>query len=221
MASLLTKSSAKSSAAKDLFQPQKIEGLLDPSFFARNTVEVAQDLLGKVLLVRAPRSGRFQSVRIVETEAYRAGDPASHSAKGKTSRASVMFGPPGHAYVYVIYGMYWMLNFVTEPEGDPGAVLIRAVEPLNSKFGRLKTNGPGKLTRALQVGKRDNGAALNGPRFWVRDDGFEVSSVLCSGRVGISQGKGLFWRFFIEGNLHVSQVKENRWARRVKREREV
>ncbi|NDD91102.1 DNA-3-methyladenine glycosylase [bacterium] len=219
MASLLIKSCAKSSAAKYRKQPREIEGLLQPSFFKRNTVEVAQDLLGKVLLVRTPRSGDLRAVRIVETEAYRAGDPASHSAKGKTPRASVMFGPPGYVYVYVIYGMYWMLNFVTEPEGNPGAVLIRAVEPLDSNFGSLKTNGPGKLTRALQIGKRDNGASLSGPRFWVRDDGFQVSNVLCSGRVGISQGKDLFWRFFIEGNPHVSQAKENRWARRIKRER--
>jgi DNA-3-methyladenine glycosylase len=193
--------------------------LLDPAFFGRHTVEVARELLGKVLVVRGTRGGSVQAVRIVETEAYRAGDPASHSARGITPRCAVMFGPPGVSYVYLIYGMYSMLNFVTEPEGDPGAVLIRAVEPLDrpGESGRRRsaTNGPGKLTRHLGITLRDDGLDLRGPRLWVGDDGFEAANVLCSGRVGISEAKDRPWRFFIEGNPHVSRVAENREAVRV------
>lgn len=106
--------------------------VLPLEFYEAHTVQVAQDLLGKILVVRAAPSLLPRVGRIVETEAYRADDPASHSARGKTPRCSIMFGSPGVAYVYFIYGMYKMLNFVTEPVGSPGAVLIRAVEPLNS-----------------------------------------------------------------------------------------
>ena len=220
MASSSTRSSARSWAAK---LPAGIEAaqVLAPQFFAKNTVQVARELLGKMLVVRSPRSERLQAVRIVETEAYRAGDPASHSARGKTPRCAVMFGPPGRAYVYLIYGMYSMLNFVTEPEEQPGAVLIRAVEPIypmqTPDTGvKSKTNGPGRLTKVLGIRKGDDGVSLQGPRLWVGDDGFEVGNVLCSGRVGISEGQDRLWRFFIDGNPHVSPVKENRGALKVR-----
>jgi DNA-3-methyladenine glycosylase len=131
-----------------------------------------------------------------------------------------MFGPPGVSYVYLIYGMYSMLNFVTEPEGSPGAVLIRGVEPLDlsAEVGATKsmTNGPGKLTRHLGITLRDDGLVLQGPRLWVGEDGFEAGNVLCSGRVGISEAKDRPWRFFLEANPHVSRVAENRGAVRVK-----
>jgi len=98
---------------------------LATDFYRRNTIGVAHELLGKMLLVQSDAG--FRAGRIVETEAYRGDDPASHSCRGKTPRNLPMFGEPGFAYVYFIYGMYEMLNFVTEPKGFPGAVLIRAV----------------------------------------------------------------------------------------------
>lgn len=215
MASSSIKSSARNSADKAEFLSRS--KLLQPAFFERHTVEVARDLLGKILVVRSPRSGLLRAVRIVETEAYRSGDPASHSARGLTPRCAVMFGTPGISYVYLIYGMYSMLNFVTEPEGSPGAVLIRAVEPCGAGDGaRSATNGPGRLTRHLGITLRDGGLPLQGPRLWVGEDGFEAGNVLCSGRVGISEGKDRLWRFFLEGNRHVSRVAENRGAILVK-----
>ena len=115
---------------------------LSRSFYARPTVDVARDLLGKIL-----RHGDA-AARIVEVEAYLgANDAAAHSAAGLTPRTQVIFGPPGHAYVYLIYGMHYCLNIVAEPAGQAGCVLIRAVEPIAGVT--LSTNGPGKLTRAL------------------------------------------------------------------------
>src|SRR5579872_7609702 len=114
---------------------------LPRSFYARATVEVARDLLGKVI-----RHGPV-SARIVETEAYLGvGDATAHSARGPTPRTRVIFGPPGHAYVYLIYGMHHCLNIVAEPEGVAGCVLIRAVEPINSRTGEgvQAYNGPGR-----------------------------------------------------------------------------
>lgn len=215
MASLLIKSFERSSGVN-----KGVKSVLSADFFAQNTVDVAQALLGKVLAVYCKRTQQVQLVRIVETEAYRADDPASHSANGITKRCSVMFGPPGVAYVYLIYGMYSMLNFVTEPIGQPGAVLIRGVQPLEDGSSQLPTrgpaSGPGRLTRYLKITRSDNGASLNGPRFCVFQDQFVPGRVLCSGRVGISKGKDRFWRFFLEDNPHVSSVLENRFARRLK-----
>src|SRR5580700_465615 len=117
---------------------------LSHAFYARPTVEVARDLLGTVI-----RHGAA-SARIVETEAYLGtDDAAAHSARGPTPRTSVIFGPPGRAYVYLIYGMHYCLNVVAEPEGVAGCVLIRAAEPIADVIHA--SNGPGKLTRALGI----------------------------------------------------------------------
>src|ERR1051325_2617601 len=138
--------------------------ILPRSFYARPTAEVARGLLGKVL-VHGPAAGI-----IVETEAYLGGnDLAAHSARGVTNRTRVIFGPPGHAYVYFIYGMYECLNLVCEPEGRPGCVLIRALEPVAGlELMRRRrpaarkpedlASGPGKLTLALAITRAQNGA---------------------------------------------------------------
>ncbi len=179
--------------------------LLSHSFFGRNTVDVAQDLLGKIISVNGMK------VRIVETEAY-GRDPASHAFK-KTERSKIMFETYGHVYVYLIYGMYECLNFTTEKE-NAGAVLIRAVEPLKG-IEKMKKNrqtekidnlcsGPGKLCQALNITRKLNGLKL-GKEVKVFDDGFKVRKVATSSRIGIKDALDLQWRFFVEGNGFVSQ----------------
>jgi DNA-3-methyladenine glycosylase len=178
---------------------------LSKDFFARDTVKVAQDLLGKIIFVNG-----FLG-RIVETEAY-GKDLASHAFK-KTDRSVLMFDTHGHVYVYLIYGMYNCINFTTEKNG-PGAVLIRAVEPLN-KIEELKKirktdkinnlcSGPGKLCMAFGINRDFNGLEL-GSEVKVYDEGFEVSSIGKSSRIGIKDALHLEWRFFIDGNEHVSK----------------
>lgn len=181
---------------------------LPQSFFARNTVEVARDLLGKIISVNG-----FEG-RIVETEAY-GRDPASHAYK-KTERSALMFDTHGHVYVYLIYGMYNCINFTTE-KNQAGAVLIRAVEPLN-RIAELKKirktedithlcSGPGKLCQAFAIGKNFNGLKP-GKEIKVIDDGFKVIKIGISSRIGIKDALDLQWRFFIEGNEFVSRVKQ-------------
>jgi DNA-3-methyladenine glycosylase len=197
--------------------------VLPRSFYERDTVQVARDLLGKILITRT-RSG-LTAGRIVETEAYHGTDPASHSSRGETPRCSIMFGEPGVAYVYFIYGMYEMLNFVTEPKGYPGAVLIRALEPVAGETlmrRRRKvrarhelTAGPGRLTQALGVKMSHNGLSLMGPELFVMDDGFCPESVSVSPRVGISNGNDRLWRFFITGNHFVSRAPQNKQSMRI------
>ena len=182
------------------------------SFYARGTVEVARELLGKIVA-----HGRT-SGRIVETEAYLGpGDDASHSARGVTPRTRVMFGPPGHAYVYFIYGMYDCLNIVAESDGVPGGVLIRALEPLGGldqmkrrrpAARRLEdlANGPGKLTRALAITLRQNGADVTqGPITVHPPDEESPFEIGVSPRIGISKSADLPLRFFIKGNCCVSR----------------
>lgn len=201
---------------------------LPREFYARDTLQVAKDLLGKILVVRAPDG--MAAGRIVETEAYMGDDPASHSAKGETSRTAVMFDEPGCAYVYFIYGMYEMLNFVTEPKGQAGAVLVRALEPLHGEthmqrrraLGSVKKTafklpelaaGPGKLCRALGIRMSHNGEPLDGSLLKVIDDGFAPRSISVSPRVGITQAKDKPWRFFITGSPCVSRAPQNAEAR--------
>lgn len=204
--------------------------LLKKSFYERDTVRVARELLGKILLVRQRPTFAWDDARagvtagrIVETEAYHGGDPASHSSRGETPRCAIMFGEPGVAYVYFIYGMYEMLNFVTEKKGYPGAVLIRAVEPLvgealmaRRRKGQARalarnqlTSGPGKLCLAMGIRMGDNGASLRGPRLAVVDDGWRPADILASPRVGISAGKEHYWRYMVSGNGFVSRAPQN------------
>ena len=186
--------------------------ILPRSFYARGTVEVARGLLGKIL-VHGETYGK-----IVETEAYLGGggDLAAHSARGITDRTRVIFGPPGHAYVYFIYGMYECLNLVAEPDGQPGCVLIRALEPVagieimqrrrpTAHTLRDLTSGPGRLTLALAITRAQNGVDVTrGPltvRTPRRDEAFEIE---VTPRIGIRHCADWPLRFAIQGNPFVS-----------------
>ena len=183
--------------------------ILARSFYERDPREVARSLLGKVL-VNGSAAGR-----IVEVEAYLGSDDqAAHSARGLTPRTRVLFGPPGHAYVYLIYGMYECLNIVAEPEGKAGCVLVRALEPLagigrmrKRRGGRELCNGPGKLTQAMGITRKHYGADLTRGPLRVEEwpgDPFEIA---VSPRVGISACKDLPLRFFMKDNPFVSRVR--------------
>jgi DNA-3-methyladenine glycosylase len=185
--------------------------ILKRSFYNRPAIEVARDLLGKVV-VHGPTAGI-----IVETEAYLGGDDlASHSARGITDRTRVIFGPPGHAYVYFVYGMYECLNLVSEPEGRPGCVLIRALEPVAGiEIMRRRrpaarkpedlASGPGKLTLALAITRLQNGADVTRGSLVVRESAEpRPVEIAVSPRIGISQCADLPLRFFIRGNRFVS-----------------
>ena len=133
----------------------------------RETLSIARDLIGMHLVHND--GGTLRVARIVETEAYMGPqDLAAHSAKGRTARTEVMFGPPGHAYVYFIYGVWYCLNIVTAAEGVPHAVLLRALEPVSGVED--KTWGPGLLCRAMNINKRLNGADLLGDELWLERD---------------------------------------------------
>jgi DNA-3-methyladenine glycosylase len=174
--------------------------ILHRSFYARPTVEVARALLGKILM-----HGEA-AARIVETEAYLGtADPAAHAFRGVTPRTRVLFGPSGHAYVYLIYGMYYCLNVVAEAEGTAGCVLIRAVEPVANLSG--SGSGPGRLTRALGITLAHNGRDLTGGPLTIRKptrpERFEIG---ISPRIGIRQAADWPLRFFVRGNPHVSRT---------------
>ena len=189
--------------------------ILGRGFFTRQTTVVARDLLGKILVHRL--DGSVLAGTIVETEAYLGkGDEAAHSARGLTKRTAVIFGPPGHAYVYLCYGMYECLNLVAEPEGRPGCVLIRALEPLcglekmrerrpKAKHSRDLASGPGKLTRAMGVTQEHYGEDVTNGRLQVRAPRrrppFEI---VTTRRIGIAAGAELPLRFYVKGNEYVS-----------------
>jgi DNA-3-methyladenine glycosylase len=185
---------------------------LGRAFYARDTREVAKDLLGKVIVLGRRRA------RIVETEAYHGrDDAASHAHGGPTPRSAIMFGPPGHAYVYLIYGVWSCLNVVTGEDGFPSAVLVRAAEMLGGDDPR-EAAGPGKLCRALGIDRALNGSDLCSPRgLRLEDDGFTVAAVRSGTRIGIEYAgasASLPWRFWIDGHPSVSRKEAPGAARR-------
>lgn len=178
-------------------------------FYARATEAVARDLLGKVLVRRIP-GGPTLRARIVEVEAYLGlDDGASHARRGPTPRSAIMFGPPGRLYVYLIYGMYHCMNFVTETEGTAGAVLIRAAEPLDSVDDPRAMAGPGKLCRVMGITMKEKGLLLSSAEspFFASDDGGPIPRVASSPRVGVAYAgawAGRPLRFYIPGHPAVS-----------------
>jgi DNA-3-methyladenine glycosylase len=189
--------------------------VLTRSFYARPSFEVARDLIGR-LLVRPLPGGRLIG-RIVECEAYQEGDPASHSFRGRTARNEVMFGPPGHLYVYFSYGMHFCMNVVTGRDGEGSAVLLRAVEPLEGmewmramRGGRgdhLLCAGPGRLTRAFGIDRSHNGADLvvGDVLFVARGTAVPEDKIGVSTRVGLTLGADRPWRFFEAESPFVSR----------------
>jgi DNA-3-methyladenine glycosylase len=201
--------------------------LLEAEFFNRDPRRVARELLGKLLVRKTPRG--ILAGRIVETEAYLGqGDAAAHAAAGRTARNAVLFGPPGRAYVYFIYGNHYCLNVSCLPDGMPGCVLFRALEPVNGTEQMAKargielaresglknisllkkiSSGPGRLTAALGITReRDNGKSLASPRSDLRiaDDGYRVRRTVATPRIGVVKAAEQPLRYVIAGNPFVS-----------------
>lgn len=190
---------------------------LEPSFYQKPTLDVAVSLLGKILVRRIGKA--VVTGKIVETEGYIAtNDAACHAYRGKTERNKHMFGEPGTIYVYFTYGCHFMLNVVTEPEGEAAAVLIRAIEPLSgvdvlmerrgTKNIRNLANGPGKLTAAFDIDRTLSGESLQSDVIYIADaPPVKRASVGVSTRVGITKSAELPWRFFIKDSTFVSPGK--------------
>ncbi|MFZ1976316.1 MAG: DNA-3-methyladenine glycosylase [Bacteroidota bacterium] len=212
--------------------PKDFKPPLPRSFYLHPTLFVARRLLGCFFVIR--RGKEFLAGKIVEVEAYKQNDPASHSFRGRTQRNDVMFWKGGHFYVYFTYGMHFCANVVTGPEGTGEAVLIRAVEPFagieamfKNRYGlnpipdfpiapSLKhpisksfinlSNGPAKFCKTFGIGRAENGADLiHGNIMIVRGEAYPISSICRSSRIGISEGMEKRWRFFIKGNPYVSK----------------
>jgi DNA-3-methyladenine glycosylase len=203
---------------------------LDRAFFSRDPRRVARELLGKVLVREKVRERRDRppgkkllTARIVEVEAYLgAEDPAAHAAAGNTARTAVLFGPPGHAYVYFIYGNHYCLNVSCEPEGRAGSVLIRALEPLSgieemaqargteihgAKDLLRLTSGPGRLAQAFAITRaRDNGCDLTSAasHLWIGEDGYRAQAIGMTPRIGITKAADKPLRYILAGNAFVS-----------------
>jgi DNA-3-methyladenine glycosylase len=193
----------------------KLGPRLPRAFFARPSTVVAPELLGRIL-VRVLPDGTRLAARLVEVEAYGPADPASHAYRGRTLRNDVMFGVPGHLYVYFTYGMHFCSNVVTGRDGEGSAVLLRAAEPLEGldamadnrglQNERLLCAGPGRLTQALAIGRAQNGADL------VRGDSVQLRAgepvarrrIARSTRVGVNVGIEPRWRFFERGSAFLS-----------------
>jgi DNA-3-methyladenine glycosylase len=187
-------------------------------FYARSVLVVARECIGKLLVHRTPEGEA--AGRIVEAEAYRGpSDLAAHSARGLTRRTAVMFGPPGYAYVYLIYGLSWAMNIITATEGEPHGVLIRALEPVRglelmvrrrggiSAGARELSNGPGKLTQALGITGDDYGRDLCGDRLFLEEADRPVGRVGRSARINVDYAGAWAakrWRFYERGNRYVS-----------------
>lgn len=190
---------------------------LPRAFYEQTTTDVAKQLLGKYLVRRHSQGDTIG--RIVETEAYIGPqDLACHASRGRTARTDVMFGPPGHAYVYFIYGFYNMLNLVTEAKDHPAAVLIRAVEPTRGielmktrrQNGALRNlaSGPGKLCQAFAIDRSLNGADLRGDVLFVEDRGDPIPKFQATPRIGVDYAgkwKSKPYRFIVRGNEFVSR----------------
>jgi DNA-3-methyladenine glycosylase len=191
--------------------------VLPAAFYERPTLEVIEALIGKVLVHE--KNGRRASGIIVEAEAYIGeSDPACHAAPGPTRRNAPLYGPPGRAYVYLNYGIHNLVNAVTEPEGAPAAVLIRALEPLEGlslmrrRRGRAVPDeglcrGPGNLTVALGIGLRHNRSDLTSGPLLVEDHGITPTGLIWSPRIGIRVGADRPWRCHWDGHASVSGVK--------------
>lgn len=193
---------------------------LKREFYTRDTITVAKELLGKII-VKKRDDGEIFSGRIVEVEAYLGiKDKASHSYNDRrTKRTEIMYKEGGYSYVFLIYGMYQCFNVTTSYEGNPEAVLIRGIEPLINKekmFEERKvkkekdiSNGPGKLTKALGITKLDNGKDLvEGSNLWLEDDGYKVKEIIETTRIGIDYAEEDSlkpWRFYIKDNNFVSK----------------
>jgi DNA-3-methyladenine glycosylase len=180
------------------------------SFFGRSVHDVAPDLIGAELYVDGVGG------LIVEVEAYDMDDPASHAYRGRTHRNAVMFGPPGHAYVYRSYGIHWCLNLVCEAEGSASAVLVRALEPtrgletMRARRGfdepRLLCSGPGRLCQALGVTREHNGLPLDRAPFELHARSRVTSSEVVAGtRIGLSRGTDRPWRYGLAGSSYLSR----------------
>lgn len=193
---------------------------LDRDFYSKDAITVSKELLGKII-VKKQKNGDIFSGRIAEVEAYMGAiDKASHSYNNrKTKRTEVMYKEGGYSYVFLIYGMYDCFNVTVSDEGNPEAVLIRGVEPLENKDEMFKirkvkkekdiSNGPGKLTKALGITKEDNGKDLvNDETIWLEDDGFKVKEIVETTRIGIDYAEEDAlkpWRFYIKDSIFVSK----------------
>ncbi len=187
------------------------------SFYARPVLTVARDCIGKILVHRTAEGET--AGRIVEAEAYRGPlDRAAHSSRGLTRRTAAMFGPPGHAYVYFLYGVCWAFNIVAASEGEPHAVLIRALEPVRgadlmavrrrkTAHDRELTNGPGKLTQAMAITGADYGRDLCGDSLYLETAAIPCGRIGRSARINVAYAgrwAGRPWRFYERGNRYVS-----------------
>jgi DNA-3-methyladenine glycosylase len=190
---------------------------LPREFYARPVLFVARECLGKILVHRTAEGEA--AGRIVEVEAYRGPqDLAAHSSRGLTKRTAAMFGPPGHAYVFRLYGTCWATNLVVAGEGEPHAVLVRAVEPLRGlelmarrrgrpAESRELTNGPGKLSAALAISGADYARDLTAGELFLEDDGWRSARVGRSARINVDYAGRWAdkpWRFYVRGNRYVS-----------------
>jgi DNA-3-methyladenine glycosylase len=206
---------------------ERLHKALPREFYDRDPRRVCRELLGKVLVRNGAR--KYLAARIVEVEAYLGkNDGASHSFVGRTTRNAVLFGPPGFAYVYFIYGSHYCLNVSCLPDGVAGGILFRAVEPLLGIEAMAKargldlngmrnlrdlTSGPGRLAEAFGITReRDNGKDLTSADsdLFIADDGYRVQKVLTTPRIGITKAAERPWRFVIAGNSFVSGPKNSR-----------